>query len=179
MEFKTLIVCKDHWDNVAEIPFVLTQAGCSVEVYCSKYSWLISNKYYSVWHESSSNSEEEFVEGLLKLVRENSFDWVIFADDLAVRLVNNAFSDEDFLRIKMLTKPENRFVLSSKIGLSEFCKANEIPTPNFAIYNNENDFEKIKKLNFPVINKIDFSWSGSGMFISDTFDFAKIFIGFH
>ncbi|WP_168128479.1 ATP-grasp domain-containing protein [Niabella soli] len=70
-----------------------------------------------------------------------------------------------------LTKPEHRWVLSSKIGLSRFCKKNNIPCPGYQVYGKESDCEKIKNdLRFPVVIKADFGWGGDGMFISETYD---------
>ncbi len=70
-----------------------------------------------------------------------------------------------------LTKIENRRILSSKQGLSDFCIANNIETPGYFMYNKISDLDKIReKLNFPVINKLDFSFGGTDMFISHSFE---------
>jgi len=66
-------------------------------------------------------------------------------------------------------------LLSSKVGLSKFCFSNNIDSPNFRIYNNQDDLNSIKNnLNFPVINKTDFGHGGEHMTISNSFEDFQI-----
>jgi len=68
-----------------------------------------------------------------------------------------------------INKIENRQMLSSKIGFSNFCKSAGILTPKYIVYNQPEDLEQIKsKLQFPIVNKRDFSSSGTDMFVSET-----------
>jgi hypothetical protein len=76
-----------------------------------------------------------------------------------------------FAKIMPIQDIGQRNMLSSKKGFSEFCRNNGIDTPGFVIYNGRDDLKAIKEtLNFPVINKLDFSWGGTDMFISTTFE---------
>jgi biotin carboxylase len=76
-----------------------------------------------------------------------------------------------FAKIMTIQDIGQRNMLSSKKGFSEFCRNNGIDTPGFVIYNGRDDLKAIKEtLNFPVINKLDFSWGGTDMFISTTFE---------
>jgi len=36
---QVLIVCVENWDSLAEIPYILKSAGCTIDVFCSKDSW--------------------------------------------------------------------------------------------------------------------------------------------
>lgn len=169
--FKVLIACYGNWDTTAEIPFLFKKAGCSVDIYCSNKSWLLSNSYYVNWIESDSD-ENNYADTLISFANNNWYDWIVLADDLVINLLNNKIVDEAiFLKLLPLTKIQNRYMLSSKKGLSDFCVSNEIETPGFCMYNNSNDLETIKtNLNFPIINKINFSFGGTDMFISHSFD---------
>ena len=169
--FKVLVACYGNWDTTSEIPYLLKKSGCNVDVYCSKKSWLLSNKYYENWIESNSD-EETYLNQLIELVKKNNYEWVILGDDLLIKKSNDFIKDEEvFKKIMPINKIENRRMLSSKEGLSDFCKSNNIETPGYTIYNDKNDLQKIKDtLKFPVINKLDFSFGGTGMFVSKSFE---------
>ena len=41
---KALVACIENWDTLQEVPFVLHEGGCTVDVFCSKRSWLIKKQ---------------------------------------------------------------------------------------------------------------------------------------
>ena len=167
--FKVLIACYDKWDTLAEVPFMLKNAGCQVDVYCGPNSWLLSNNYHDQWLPSQPGLDE-FRDGLMDIVRQSSYDWVILGDDPLIKYMNEVVGEDLFTKILPLTKIENRYMLSSKEGFSRFCVTHDITTPGYAIYNNKKDLEIIRGLTFPVINKLDFSWGGTDMFISHSIE---------
>jgi glutathione synthase/RimK-type ligase-like ATP-grasp enzyme len=123
---------------------------------------------YALSHPADGNLEN--------LVKKKNYDWVVLTDDLVINLMNNFLIDEAlFCKIMPIKNIQNRFLLSSKVGLSKFCFSNNIDSPNFRVYNNQDDLNSIKNnLNFPVVNKIDFGSGGVDMFISNSFeDFQK------
>jgi len=169
--FKVLIACYANWDTSAEMPFLLKKSGCIVDVYCSKKSWLISNKYYNKWIESSSTDENYFRE-LIYLVENSNYNWIILADDILIKKANDYIKDEAiFKKIMPINNIEQRYFLSSKNGFSKFCVDNNINTPKYYTYNKKEDALEIRnKLNFPIVNKLEFSWGGTDMQVSYTFD---------
>lgn len=170
MIFKVLIACYNEWDTSSEIPYLLKKANCQVDIFCSSASWLLSSHYYDRWHESPKPLNL-YIQELTDLVKKNEYNWVILADDPLIKHLNENIDEEMFTRIMPITKIQNRSILSSKKGFSEFCKAHEIDTPGFVIYNNKEDLQKVRKtLSFPVINKLDFSWGGTNMFISQSYE---------
>lgn len=168
--YKVLVACYANWETLAELPYVLKKGGCHVEIYCSPKSWLLSNRYYDRWIESHEELDV-YREELLKTVQSNKYDWVILGDDLIIKYMNEVVPDELFNIVMPIRKIESRYILGSKEGLSVFCKENNIDTPNFTMYNTESDKQKIiDNLKFPVIHKLDFSWGGTDMFISNDKD---------
>lgn len=168
--YKVLVACYANWETLAELPYVLKKGGCHVEIYCSPKSWLLSNRYYDKWIESHEELDV-YREELLKTVQSNKYDWVILGDDLIIKYMNEVVPDELFNIVMPIRKIESRYILGSKEGLSVFCKENNIDTPNFTMYNTESDKQKIiDNLKFPVIHKLDFSWGGTDMFISNDKD---------
>ena len=87
--FKVLVACYGNWDTTSEIPYLLKKSGCNVDVYCSKKSWLLSNKYYENWIESNSD-EETYLNQLIELVKKNNYEWVILGDDLLIKKSNDS-----------------------------------------------------------------------------------------
>jgi hypothetical protein len=169
--FNVLVACYAKWDATAEVPFILKRAGCNVDIFCSKTSWLLANSYYDNWFDAGENNLL-YKEHLLDLVKRKNYDWIILGDDVLINYMNQEIQNEAlFVKILPLTKIENRKILSSKLGLSDFCIEKGIDTPGYVMYNDLNDLNLIKeKLNFPVINKLDFSFGGTDMFISHSFE---------
>lgn len=168
MSFSVLIACYSNWDACSEVPFMLKQGGCTVDIFCSGKSWLRSSSYYDNWIESPSELDF-YRNSLIEVVEKNKFDWVILADDGLIGYMNEVVSAEQFPKIMPIKDVSQRKMLSSKKGFSEFCRENGIDTPGFVIYNKKEDIEIIRNtLTFPVINKLDFSWGGTDMFISNT-----------
>jgi predicted ATP-grasp superfamily ATP-dependent carboligase len=162
-----LVSIASFFDSTGEIPFVFKRAGCQVDVFCDSTSWLLSNKYYDNWIETSSE-HETFKDNLLKLVKEKPdyYKWIVLLEDVTVKLMNTAITTDEelFKKILPINKIENREILSSKTGLSNICLKYNIPTPRFINYIEGMDVEYIKKeLHFPILLKEDFSFSGLGI----------------
>jgi len=162
-----LVSIASFFDSTAEIPNIFKRAGCKVDVFCDKSSWLLSNKFFDNWIETSSN-EEIFRDNLLKLIHDkpNYYSWILLLEDVTIKLMNEYIqTDEElFKKIMPINKIENRAILSSKAGLSNICSKYGIPTPGFVSYREGMDVDQIiGQLEFPVLVKVDFSFSGHGI----------------
>ncbi len=154
-------------DIVTEIPYLFSKVGCTVEVFCPKESFLLKNKYWSNWLESPYSSKE-FSEKLQKVVTENSYDWIILANDQTIRLINESISDDLLARkILPLSKLENRYMLGSKAGLSRICNENNILTPKYISCESSVDIENAPLELFPALLKMDRSEGGNGVFLCE------------
>lgn len=155
-------------DSTAEIPFIYKKGGASVDVFCNKASWLLSNKFYDNWIDSGDDSNEtEFLNRLLQVINSNRnyYDKIATTDDATNKLLNDNISETDlFYQLLPLTKIENRKILSSKSGLSEVSEQYQIATPKYATYSEHLDIQKIKtEFSFPILLKVDYSFSGIGL----------------
>jgi hypothetical protein len=170
--FKVLLVCYNNWDTTAEIPYILKKGGCTVDVYSSPSSWAITNSYYDNWIERGEPDLKDYISKLISHVKTTTYDWVILCDDAIIKYLNDNIVDEElFAKLMPINLIENRYMLSSKTGFSDFCETYDILTPAYFKYNSPDDLEKIKeKLNFPVIIKMDFSSAGAGMFMCNNYD---------
>jgi len=155
-------------DSTAEVPFLYKKAGCQVDVFCHKNSWLLSNRFYDQWIDPRDDDQEElFLHNFLELIKsnENYYNKIVITDDATNKLFNEAIEDPIlFRKILPLTKIENRNLLSSKAGLSAVLEKYQIATPKYATYHENLDLEKIKKeFIFPILLKVDYSFSGIGL----------------
>lgn len=166
---KVLIASLDNWDSCAEIPYIYKKAGCLVHVYCIKDGWLQTNKFHDKWIEAPAN-KELFLKGFIEIVNSNDYNLILLTDEPLLKILNEEIDNEElFIKVMPLIKIENRKMLSSKIGFSDFCISNDIQTPKYAIYQSEADIENIiKNLQFPLINKNEFSWGGTNMCITNS-----------
>jgi hypothetical protein len=169
--YKVLLVSiASFFDSTGEIPFMFKRAGCEVDVFCDHASWLLSNKYFDNWIESGDNPET-FKNDLIALIENDPdhYDWVVLLEDIIVKLLNESITEEWlFKKILPINKIENREVLSSKIGLSVICQKYGIATPRFLNYSDDYGLETIQqKLQFPILLKEDFSFSGIGVHYCD------------
>ncbi|MCX6207214.1 MAG: hypothetical protein NTZ19_13305 [Bacteroidetes bacterium] len=170
--FKVLIACYTNWDTSSEMPFVLKKSGVDiVDIYSGPKSWLISNSYFDKWIEAGKD-KKSYTDNLKTLVRNGDYQWVIMADDELIKIMNEEDLDEDlFKKLMPINKIEHRYMLSSKVGFSKFCESAGILTPKYITYNSPEDLELIKStLSFPIVNKRDFSSSGTDMFVSETLE---------
>ena len=164
--YNVLVACLENWDTLGELPFVLSQGGCNVDVFCSKKSWLISNSYYHNWIESPADTDQ-YIRHLVSLVQNPSikYDWVIPADEMLLNLLNDAINDEElFYKILPLTKIQNRELLGSKAGLSKLCDKYGISRPKYFVYRHSDSINvRSLQLNYPLLLKQDLSWGGGGI----------------
>lgn len=163
---KILIGSLDNWDSCAEVPYIFKKAGCAVDVYCRKGDWLRMNWYHDLWFEAPENTEL-FLKEFLALANSDKYTLIIITDEPLLKGLSELINDEEvFKKVMPLSKIENKKMLSSKLGFSDFCIHNSIRTPNYAFYTSEGDYDKIiSTLKFPLLNKNEFSWGGTDMSI--------------
>ena len=111
MSFKVLLACYSEWDTSSEIPYLLKKANCSVDVFCSSKSWLISNLFHDQWYEAP-NSIENYCTELCKIYKSNNYNWVILVDDPLIRYMNIHIADELFQKIMPILTVNYRKLLS-------------------------------------------------------------------
>lgn len=145
----------------AEMPYLCKKAGCStVDVYAPKSSWVRTSRYADTWHEAHTDDPVHYTESLVRLIKSNIYDWVIFIDDQALYAVHDHLSAEDACNLLPLSSMKYKGIVASKAALSLACEAEGIRTPSFAIY----DGTYIPTaVSFPLLLKIDRSGGGLGI----------------
>ncbi len=162
---KILLVEYANWDSLIEIPYLFTQAGCEVHAYSIKGSWLTkSNHVTKIVY--APTDPFLFVTELEHLIKHETYDWIVFGDDVAIRLASKYSETIPLLKnILPISNIQNRFILGSKAGFSLACTKYNILTPSYEIYTDEKTLtQKAEKVSFPLLLKVDESAGGSGVF---------------
>ena len=168
--YKVLIVSYANWDSLMELPAVFKSAGCQLDVFCAKDSWVLQNHSYDNWIEAPAD-EKTFLEKLFRFVEQNgdNYNWIIPGDDIILRLLNDTITDEKlFYKLLPMSKIENRELLGSKAGFSNLCAKSNVSTPRFLVYDPSMTVKSIAAyMQFPLMMKTDRSEAGTGVFRCD------------
>jgi hypothetical protein len=169
--FKVLIACFDNWDTISEIPYLLKKAGCIVDAFCGELSWLTKTDYIDNLFDSGK-ADSGYPNRLIGHIKNNYYQWVILADDVLIKHMSDAINDPDLCSLILpISLIQNKALLSSKKGLSDFCLNNGIDTPGYAVYQHQNNLEVlISNLQFPLLTKQDLSYGGANMAISQNLE---------
>lgn len=154
------------YESVAEVPSLFADAGCRVEVFSADDSWLLKNAAWSTHHRHVRSDPARYARELEALVRRNRYDWVVLADDQAIRIVDDELGDRAVaLGISPLSKRAGRPALGSKAGFSEACARYGIPTPAYFVHRGEGrDIgDAVRATGFPLLLKVDRSEGGTGI----------------
>lgn len=169
--YRVLLISYINWDSLIEIPAILKNGGCQVDVFCSEHSWAIQNSAHNAWIPAPTE-EKAFVAQLLDLVQngKTKYDWIIPGDDIIVRLLNEQITDEHlFYKLLPLTKIENRALLGSKAGFSSLCSQYGVQTPAYLIYKDGMTPAEISQtVGYPSLMKVDKSEGGYGIFLCES-----------
>ncbi len=161
-----------------DIPFLFTNAGCIVDIYSPQSSWLLKNNQWNQWFPADSTDSLTYTQGLVALLANTHYDWVVCTSDSSIRVINDTLTDEKIAaKILPLSTLENRNILGSKAALSILSTQSGLTTPLFAIYSPNNDLVKIaKEISFPLLLKVDRSGGGKGVFFcADTSELMRTF----
>ncbi len=168
--YRVLLISFVNWDSLIEIPAILSNAGCAVDIFSVKDSWVLQNKQYDTWIEGSPDAAT-FLDQLISYIEKNSsmYIWVIPGDDAIIRSLNERITSETlFYKVMPLTKIEHRQLLGSKAGFSELCARYHIKTPRYLIYNVALTPAAIGDyVGYPLLVKLDKSEGGFGVYFCE------------
>lgn len=164
--YRVLLSDLDGSDISAEIPYLFTKAGCTVEVFCTADSWLLKGSYTTVWHKTEAKDPKSYAKELVGLLSTHSFDWIVLTNDYALRAINDHVTDDELaLRILPISNAKNRPLIGSKAALSTLSALHHISTPPFVVYTSDTDIEQaVDTVGLPLLLKIDRSGGGRGLF---------------
>lgn len=179
---KVLIVSTNKsWSGISRLPSALTRSGFATYVLCPKKSFISYTKYladsitYPTWTYSRSKIFYFFI--LYSLIKFRP-EKVIPGDEealLALQNLSNFFERLPFLSEQILIirnsigpKDTDELLLSKSVFV-ECCKEWGVKVPsNQKVKSLSEALEAGRKMNFPLVIKLDEGYGGSGVFICHT-----------
>ncbi len=164
--YRVLLIDYKATDVAGEIPSLFHRAGCTIDVFCSKESWLSKSRYISTWHRASTSDPEAFVAELGRLAQSDVYSWIVLLDDASLCIVQDYASEEFARKVLPLTNMAYRTIVGSKSALSILCQQLNILTPPFAVHNKRTAIaDTARDISYPLLLKIDRSGGGKGLFL--------------
>jgi hypothetical protein len=159
------LVVSDCADLTLALPHLLWRAGFSVDVIATT-GVLRSSKF--VRSARIFTSEHDLAPAVLEQMgaRPRPYDWVIAADDLALKLLGSfpwpAALRPTLLPVEQAGQTNHLF---SKIGLSKVLSAGGVQTPPFHVATCKREaLEWAREQGYPVFLKVDSSRGGEGVY---------------
>lgn len=164
--YRVLLVDYRDTDVAGEIPSIFHRAGCTIDVYCSKESWLLKSRYATTWHNANGADPKAFVAELSLLARTGTYDWIVLLDDASLYIVQDYADEAAAQQLIPLTNLKYRSLVGSKAVLSTLCQELDILTPTFAVHDERAAIvDTARAVPFPLLLKIDRSGGGKGLFL--------------
>lgn len=150
-----------NWSTLTEMPYLLKQAGCQVEVLCPSSNLVIKNSFYDRWIDAG-DSMESLLRRLEELVRDSGYRYIMIGDDPILWAIYRG----PIPALWHLLPVQNAAALPilHKIGLAEHCQQHGIPSPAFLRAESRTDaLQALDTLGLPLVFKENYSNGGNGV----------------
>jgi len=150
-----------NWSTLTEMPYLLKQAGCQVEVLCPNSNLAIQNGFYDRWVDAG-DSMESLLGVLVELVRDPGYRYIMIGDDPILWAIYR----DPIPALWHLLPVQNAAALPilHKIGLAEHCQQHDIPSPEFQRAESRADaLQALDTLGLPLVFKENYSNGGNGV----------------
>lgn len=150
-----------NWSTLTEMPYLLKQAGCQVDVLCPSSNWAIKNGFHDRWIDAG-DSMESLLSSLEELVHDTGYRYIMIGDDPILWAIYRG----PIPALWHLLPVRNAAALPilHKIGLAEHCQQHGIPSPAFLRAESRADaLHAMHTLGLPLIFKENYSNGGNGV----------------
>lgn len=150
-----------NWSTLTEMPYLLKQAGCQVEVLCPRSNLAIQNGFFDRWIDAG-DSMASLLNALVELARDPGYRYIMIGDDPILWAIYRG----PIPALWHLLPVQNAAALPilHKLGLAEHCQQHGIPSPAFLRAENRADaFQALHTLGLPLIFKENYSNGGNGV----------------
>ena len=158
--FRVLLVTF-NWSTLTEMPYLLKQAGCQVEVLCPSSNLAIKNSFFDRWIDAG-DSMESLLASLVELARDPGYRYIMIGDDPILWAIYRG----PIPALWHLLPVQNAAALPilHKIGFAEHCQQHAIPSPAFARAESRADaLQALHTLGLPLVFKENYSNGGNGV----------------
>jgi hypothetical protein len=157
---KVLLVA-GTWDNLAEMPYLLRQAGYCPDILCHKENICRHSSFLHSWIDSG-NTWETLIATLIDLDRSAVYSHIILGED---PLIWHIFIKpiKELVHLIPIREPNARAMMG-KVEFSQLCRWLNIPTPDFAIIQKPEDgLTVLNQLGVPLATKVNHSAASEGV----------------
>lgn len=150
-----------NWSTLIEMPYLLKQAGCQVEVLCPSSNLAIKNSFFDRWIDAG-DSMESLLRRMEALVRDPGYRYIMIGDDPILWAIYRG----PIPALWHLLPVQNAAALPilHKIGLAEHCQQHGIPSPAFHRVESRADaLQALDTLGLPLVFKENYSNGGNGV----------------
>ena len=157
----TVLLVTYQWSTLVEIPYLVKQAGCHVDVLCPSDNATLKNSFYDRWIDSGA-SMETLIAALQQLASAKTYDHILIGDDPIFWAI---YRDKltDLWPLLPILNPAALPILN-KIGFSEHCRRHGIASPKFyPIAQSRDAPAALQLLGMPLVVKENYSNGGAGV----------------
>ena len=150
-----------NWSTLTEMPYLLKQAGCAVDVLCPAGNWAIRNSFFDRWIDAG-DSLESLLQALIALVDGAGYRHIMIGDDPILWAIyrNRIAALWPLLPVKNTAA----LPILNKLGLAEHCRRHGIATPDFCRVEGRADaLQALRVLGLPLVLKENYSNGGAGV----------------
>jgi glutathione synthase/RimK-type ligase-like ATP-grasp enzyme len=165
--YSVLIVFRRHVESFAHIPYLFKEASFQVHLAHTCFTRSIRfSKNADAFH-SIPYDNNDFAACLLKILKENNFDFVFFADEPALTAVCTSTLVSEYSRwLPFPIDSPIAATIGSKVGFQEFMEAHQLRTPKTYLAKNRSSIEtSVRRLGYPCVIKASKGSSGNNVFI--------------
>jgi hypothetical protein len=149
------------WSTLAEMPYLLKQAGCQVEVLCPGTNWAIKNAFYDRWIDAG-DSIASLIDVLVVLAQDPGYRYIMIGDDPILWAIYRGRTSALWPLLPI--RNEAALPILHKTGFAEHCQRHGIPSPGFLRIEGQTDaLHAIEILGLPLVLKDNYSNGGQGV----------------
>ena len=158
-----LLLVTFNWSTLTEMPFLLKQAGCQVDVLCPRSNLAIQNGYYDRWIDAG-DTQETLIAGLIALANQDTYRYILIGDDPILWKIYR----ERITALWPLLPIKNPSALPilNKVGFAAHCVRHGIRSPAFHVIGDRAEAATAMAcLGLPLVLKANYSNGGHGVTI--------------
>ncbi|HJV02020.1 MAG TPA: SapC family protein [Burkholderiaceae bacterium] len=152
-----------EWSTLCEIPHLVRQAGCRVDVLCPAHNAAIQNSFHDHWFDSGPTLDT-LLAALARLVAGGHYRQVIIGDDPILWAIHRR--PLPALRHILPIRKQHALAILGKAGLARHCSEHGVTAPRFHVLAQAADAaDALRMLGLPLVLKRDYSSGGAGVWV--------------
>ena len=157
---KVLLVTH-QWSTLVEMPYLVKQASCHVDVLCPSNNSTLKNSFYDHWIDAGATMET-LLTTLHQLASAKTYDYILVGDDPILWAIYR-HQLTDLYPLLPILNPAALPILN-KVGFAQHCHQHGIASPRFYPVAQYSEADTaLQALGLPVVVKENYSNGGAGV----------------